>query len=156
MEREEEGVLATAQRRASVVWEGSLSEGSGTLTAQDSGVIEEAPVTFASRTEVPEGKTSPEELIAGALATCYAMSLSNLLVQKKDTSPQRLEVEAVCAFDDEQLKVTAVDLDVRAEVPGIDAGEFESVAQEAEQACPVANALRGNVEIRLQASTRGE
>lgn len=101
--------MATAERRASVVWEGGLADGSGTLNAQDSGVMEEAPVTWASRTEVSEGKTSPEELIAAALATCYAMSLSNLLVQKKDKSPERLEVEAVCAFDDEQLKVTGLD-----------------------------------------------
>ena len=144
--------MATAERRASVVWEGSLADGSGTLNAQDSGVMEESPVTWASRTEVPEGKTSPEELIAAALASCYAMSLSNLIVQKKDKSPERLEVEAVCAFDEEQLKVTSVDLDVRGEVSGLDGGEFESVAQEAEQACPVANALRGNVEIRLQTS----
>ncbi len=95
--------MATAERRARVVWEGDLASGTGTLNAQDSGVIEEAPVTFASRVEIPEGKTSLEELMACAHATCYAMALSHTLAQKKDISPKRLEVEAVCAFDVEQM-----------------------------------------------------
>jgi lipoyl-dependent peroxiredoxin len=69
----------------------------------------------------------------------------------KDAPPVWLEVDAVCTFDDEQLKITTMDLDVRGEVPGLSEEEFESAAHEADQGCPVSNALRGNVEIRVQA-----
>lgn len=142
--------MANVERRAHVVWEGDLANGSGRLTEEDSGAMRDAPVTFASRVQSPEGMTSPEELIASAHATCYAMALSNALAEK-DTPPQRLEVEAVCTLDDEQLKITTVNLDVRGEVPGISDEEFDSATREAEQLCPVSNALRGNVEISLQA-----
>jgi osmotically inducible protein OsmC len=142
--------MANVERRAHVVWEGDLFSGSGTLTEDSSKAMEEAPVTFASRVERPDGKTSPEELIASAHATCYAMALSNTLAEK-DAPPVRLEVEAVCTLDDEALKITTMDLEVRGEVPGIDDEEFEDAARQAEQICPVSNALRGNVEIQLQA-----
>jgi osmotically inducible protein OsmC len=69
--------MANVERKAHVVWEGNLANGSGRLTGEDSRAIREAPVTFASRVEQPEGTTSPEELIASAHATCYAMTLSN-------------------------------------------------------------------------------
>ncbi len=142
--------MANVERRAHVVWEGNLASGSGRLTEEDSGVLREVPVTFASRVEQPEGKTSPEELIAAAHATCYSQALSANLA-RKDAPPVRLEVEAVSTFDDEQLKITAMDLNVRGEVPGMRDEEFESAAREAEQECPVSNALRGNLEIRVQA-----
>lgn len=140
--------MANVERRAHVVWEGDLASGSGRLTEEDSGTIREAPVTFASRVERPEGMTSPEELIASAHATCYAMALSNTL-SEKGTPPERLTVDAVCTLEDEALKITTVELDVRGEVPGIGDEEFEDAAREADQTCPVTNALRGNVEIRL-------
>jgi osmotically inducible protein OsmC len=142
--------VANVERRAHVVWEGDLANGSGRLTEESSRALEEAPVTFASRVEQPEGKTSPEELIASAHATCYAMALSNTLAGK-DTPPERLTVDAVCTFDDEQLKITTMNLDVRGEVPGLSEEEFENAAREADQVCPVSGALRGNVEIRVQA-----
>jgi len=147
---EKEETMANVERKAHVIWEGDLAGGNGTLTEEDSGALSEAPVTFASRTQAPEGKTSPEELIASAHATCYAMALSNTLAEK-DAPPVRLEVDAVCVLDDQQLKITTVDLDVRGEVPGMNEEEFEDATREAEQLCPVSNALRGNVEIRLQA-----
>ncbi len=137
-----------------MVWEGNLASGSGRLTEEDSGVLREVPVTFASRVEQPEGKTSPEELIASAHATCYAMALSNTLAEK-GTPPERLMVDAVCTLDDEALKITAMDLDVRGEVLGIGEEEFEDAAREADEICPVTNALRGNVEIRLNTRLNG-
>jgi osmotically inducible protein OsmC len=140
--------MAMVEREAHVVWEGDLAEGSGSLS-EGSGVLQDSPVTFASRVEQPDGKTSPEELIAAAHATCYAMALSHTLAGK-DTPPERLEVDAVCTLDDEQLKITTMGLEVRGKVPGIGEDEFENAAREAEQLCPVSNALRGNVEIRLQ------
>lgn len=142
--------MANIERRAHVVWEGDLASGSGTLTEESSEALKEAPITFASRVESPDGKTSPEELIASAHASCYAMALSNVLAGK-DAPPTRLEVGAVCTFDDEQLKITAVNLDVRGEVSGMSDEEFEESTHEADQVCPVSSALRGNVEIRIQA-----
>lgn len=146
--------MANVERRASVVWEGDLAGGNGTLTEEDSGVLSNSPVTFASRTQQPEGKTSPEELIASAHATCYAMALSHTLAEGGN-APEKLEVSAVCTLDDEALKITTVDLNVRGSVSGMSGGDFENAAQQAEQLCPVSNALRNNVEIRLNASLEG-
>jgi osmotically inducible protein OsmC len=147
--KEEE--MANAERRAHVVWEGDLPGGNGSVTADSSKVLEEVPVTWASRVERPDGKTSPEELIAAAHASCYSMAFSNVLAQK-DAPPVRLEVEAVATFDADQVKITTVDLNVRGEVPGMSDEEFDAAAHEADQACPVSNALRNNVEIRLNTS----
>ena len=146
--------MANVERRAHVVWEGDLGSGSGRLTAEDSGALREAPVTFASRVERPEGMTSPEELIASAHATCYAMALSNTLAEK-GTPPERLTVDAVCTLDDQTLKITTMNLDVLGEVPDIGDEEFEDATREADQICPVTNALRGNVEIQLNARLDG-
>lgn len=141
--------MATVERNARVVWEGDL-KGSGNVTG-GSGALNELPVTFASRVESPDGKTSPEEMIAAAHATCYAMAFSNVL-SEKGSDPERLTVSASCYLDDGQLKITAVDLDVQGQVSGMDQSGFERAANEAEQACPVSNALRGNVEIRVNAT----
>jgi osmotically inducible protein OsmC len=109
------------------------------------------PVTWASRTERPDGKTSPEELIAAAHASCYAMALSNTLAEMGN-EPEELNISAVCTFDADQVKVTTMVLDVRGRVPGLDAEGFQNAAEQGEQACPVSNALRGNVDIQLNAS----
>lgn len=146
--------MATVERSSHVLWEGDLAEGGGTFSAATSGAMEGYPVTFAARVQSPDGKTSPEEMIAASHATCYAMALANTLSQKGD-SPQRLTVDAVCSFDDEALKITAVDLDVTGEVPGVTPDYFEQAAREAEQACPVSGALRDNVEIRLKTHLEG-
>ena len=142
--------MANVERTAHVVWEGDLMKGSGTFTG-GSGALEEMPVTFASRVQQPEGKTSPEELIASAHATCYAMALSNTLADA-GSPPDRLEVDAVCTLDDGALKITTVNLDVRGTVSGLDQDGFEEAARNAEQVCPVSNALRNNVDIQLNAS----
>jgi len=108
-------------------------------------------VTWASRTERSEGKTSPEELMAAAHGSCFAMALSNVL-DEGGTPPERLEISAVCTFDVHNVKVSSVDLDIRGRVPGIDAGGFKSAVEQANQGCPVSNALRGNVEVRINAT----
>jgi osmotically inducible protein OsmC len=140
--------MANAERKARVVWEGDLLNGNGALTAESSGVLQDTPVTWASRTANPEGKTSPEELIAAAHAACYAMVLS-LTLANNGNDPGTLQVEAVCTFDDEAAKVTTSELYVSGEVPGLDAAGFEEIAKQAEPHCPVSNALRNNVDIRL-------
>ena len=141
--------MATAERRAEVVWEGDLPQGNGRFTV-GSGALGEQPVPWTSRSERSDGKTSPEELIA-AHGACFAMALSNVLAEG-GTPPERLEITAMCTFDVDNVKVSSVDLDIRGHVPDIDAEGFQSVVEQADQGCPVSNALRGNVEIRVNAS----
>ena len=142
--------MATAERRAEVVWEGDLPQGNGRFTV-GSGALGEQPVTWTSRTERSEGMTSPEELMAAAHGSCFAMALSNVL-DEGGTPPERLEISAVCTFDVHNVKVSSVDLDIRGRVPGIDAEGFQSAVEQANEGCPVSNALKGNVEIQLNAS----
>ena len=143
--------MALAERTAEVVWNGNLTQGSGTVTV-GSGAVGQLPVTFAARTESSDGKTSPEELIAAAHATCFAMVMANNL-NKAGTPPEQLTVTATCTLDRvaSGLKITTMDLRVRGRVPGIDQTTFEEQARTGEQGCPVSNALRGNVEIRVTA-----
>ena len=143
--------MATAERRANVVWKGNLFEGSGTFDLASSEAVSDLPVTWASRTERPDGKTSPEELIAAAHASCFAMAFSNTLAEQGN-EPEELNISAVCTFDADQLKVTTMVLDVSGRVPGLDAEGFQNAADQAEQVCPVSNALRGNVDIQVNAS----
>jgi osmotically inducible protein OsmC len=142
--------MATAERRAEVVWEGNLFRGNGRFTV-GSGAFSEQAVTWASRTERSDGKTSPEELIAAAHGSCFAMALSNVLDQG-GTPPERLEISVVSTFDVDNVRVASSNLDIRGRVPGIDAEGFQSAVEQAEQGCPVSNALRGNVEMRVNAS----
>ena len=142
--------MATAERRAEVVWEGNLFQGNGRFTV-GSGAFSEQGVTWASRTERSDGKTSPEELIAAAHGACFAMALSNVLAEG-GTPPERLEISAVCTFDVDNVSVASVDLDIRGSVPGMEAEDFHNAVEQAHEGCPVSNALLGNVEIRRNAS----
>jgi lipoyl-dependent peroxiredoxin len=137
------------ERRADAVWEGSLMEGSGTITNTGSGALPELPVTWASRAESPEGRTSPEELIAAAHAACFAMALSHALAQGGDP-PERLETSATVTFEP-GTGITKSALTVRGRVPGIDEAAFKEAADGAKDGCPVSGALKGNVELTLDA-----
>jgi osmotically inducible protein OsmC len=142
-----------AVSRASAVWEGDLTGGSGRVSVA-SGAFPELPVTWAARIERPDSKTSPEELIAAAHAACYAMAFSNTLATAGH-APERLSVDAVThltPLEGGGVGITRTDLAVRGRVAGIDQAEFERLAAEGEHGCPVSNALRGNVEIRLKAT----
>jgi osmotically inducible protein OsmC len=110
-------------------------------------------VTWSSRTEASEGRTSPEELIAAAHATCFSMAFSNGLA-KAGTPPNRLDTAATVTFEKSEsgFKVTKSALTVRADIPGISEDEFQVAAAEAKEGCPVSQALQGNVEITLEAS----
>jgi osmotically inducible protein OsmC len=144
--------MAEAKRTANVTWQGGLIDGSGVITGTGSGALSNLPVTWASRTERSDGKTSPEELIAAADASCFAMALSFGLAQSGNP-PARLEISATCTLTlDGGPKVASIDLDVRGEVPGIDQAAFEQAAQGAAQNCPVSTALKGNVEVRVTAT----
>jgi osmotically inducible protein OsmC len=140
-----------AERTAKTIWKGTLTDGQGELTLESSGLLSGTPVTWASRTEEPGG-TSPEELLAGAQAACYAMALSNTLAQQ-GTPPDTLEISATCAFEkkDGGFAVTTMDIAVRGAVPGMDATAFKEAAETAKEGCPISNAIRENVQIGLTA-----
>jgi osmotically inducible protein OsmC len=142
-----------AERIARAVWNGDLMSGSGTLSTRSSSVLADTPVTWAARTESPEGKTSPEELLAAAHASCYAMAFSATL-GRRGTPPERLDVTATATFDrvGEGFKVTTMALTVRGKVPNLDQAGFAEAAQAAEQGCPISNALRNNVAISVNAT----
>jgi osmotically inducible protein OsmC len=142
--------MAIADRTANTVWEGGLARGKGT-TSLKSGATDDLPVTWASRTERSDGKTSPEELIAAAHASCFAMALSHELGEAGN-EPERLEVSSTVTLDevDGAPTVTTSKLTVRGRVPGIDQEAFEKAAQGAGENCPVSRAL-GGVDIQVDA-----
>src|SRR5262245_1807915 len=138
------------ERRAEAGWEGSLIEGSGTITSTGSGALAQLPVTWASRAESPDGRTSPEELIAAAHAACFAMALSHALAQEGNP-PERLETSATVTFVP-GTGITKSALTVWGRVPGIDGVAFKEAAEGAKDGCPVSGALQGNVELTLDVS----
>jgi osmotically inducible protein OsmC len=139
----------STERRADVVWQGDLIHGSGTIESTTSGAIGPFDVTWASRSEDPAGKTSPEELIAAAWASCFAMALSNVLA-KGGNPPERLETSATVTFQPGE-GITKGALTVRATVPGLDADAFAEAAEDAKKNCPVSKALTGVPEVALVA-----
>jgi osmotically inducible protein OsmC len=142
--------MAMAERTATTAWDGDLPHGSGTVTGT-SGAFE-LPVTWASRTQRSEGKTSPEELIAAAHAACYSMALSHGLGEAGNP-PEHLDVSSKVTLDlvDGAPTVTKSELTVRGRVSGIDQAGFEQAAFDAGRNCPVSRALSG-IEITVDAA----
>ena len=138
------------ERSASVVWHGDLLSGGGTIAAAPSGAFGPLDVTWASRSEEPDGRTSPEELIASAWAACFAMALSNGLA-KGGTAPDRLETSATVTFQPGEGLIKGA-LTVRGTVPGIDEAGFAAAAEDAVQNCPVSKALAGIPDVSLEAT----
>ena len=138
------------ERTAEVTWQGSLFEGSGTIERVGSGVFGPLDVTWASRAEEPDGRTSPEELIAAAHAACFSMALSNGLAQA-GTPPELLETSATVTFVPGS-GITKVALRVRGTVPGSDESDFVEKAEAAKEGCPVSKALAGVPEITVDAA----
>jgi osmotically inducible protein OsmC len=139
------------QKTAKATWEGTLAEGSGHVSL-GSGAVSDLAVTWKDRAEGGAG-TSPEELIAGAHASCVLMALAAELA-RAGTPPARLESEAKATFDKvgEGFAITKMELRIRGQVDGIDEYSFVEVAQGAKENCPVSQALSGNVEITLNAA----
>jgi osmotically inducible protein OsmC len=135
-------------RKADAHWEGSLLEGKGQVTFGSSN-LGTHEVTWASRAEDPDGRTSPEELIAGAHSTCYSMSLS-LALARNDTPADSIDTHAEVDFQPGQ-GITGIRLTVRASVPGVTADQFAGFAEEAKNNCPVSKALTGTT-ITLDAA----
>jgi osmotically inducible protein OsmC len=139
-----------ATRRATATWEGDLAEGHG-KTELESGVAGALDVNWQARTE-GGAETSPEELLAAAHAACFSMALSHELSQAGN-EPTRLSVAAAVSFEPVEggFGVTQSRLKVRGVVPGIDREAFEQAAQAAGEGCPISGALKGNVDISVEA-----
>jgi osmotically inducible protein OsmC len=127
-------------RQAHTVWEGNLTEGTGTVTFDSSG-IGDYPVSWPSRAEQANGRTSPEELIAGAHSSCFSMALSHGLTQAGNP-PARLTTQAEVTFQP-GTGITGIHLTVEGEVPGLDEAAFVKAAEDAKANCPVSQALSG-------------
>jgi osmotically inducible protein OsmC len=142
-----------AKRQARAVWNGDLATGSGAVSAVTSGKFNALGVSWAARTEAPQGKTSPEELLAAAHASCFAMALSGGLA-KSGTPPFKLEVTSTITFDKvgESWTVVSSELEVTGEVPGIDAAAFAKAAEGAKDGCPISRALKNNVKLSVRAT----
>jgi len=140
-------------RRAAVNWRGDLATGAGTLTAATSGAFSKIPVTWASRTESADGRTSPEELLASAHASCYSMAFSSDLT-KAGFKPDSLDVSSEVTFDQVDGKWTVVSskLTVHGRVPGLDQKKFAEIAAGAKDGCPISRAIAGNVALSVEAT----
>ena len=142
-----------ATRTATVTWTGTLAEGAGTVSAGSSELFTDLPVSWASRTEEVDGRTSPEELLAAAHASCFAMALSGGLA-RAGTPPDHVHVSATVTFAQvgEAWTVTRSELDVVGTVPGLDEAGFDAAAQTAKEGCPISRALAGNVETSVHST----
>jgi lipoyl-dependent peroxiredoxin len=138
-----------ATRTATTRWEGSLQEGAGRVTLESSG-IGTYDVSWPARTEEPNGKTSPEELIAAAHSSCFSMALSGALA-KAGTPPTSLDTKAEVTFVPGE-GITTVHITVVGTVEGLDAEGFKAAAEGAKENCPVSQALKGGPKITLDAS----
>ena len=136
-------------RTAKVTWTGSLMEGGGRIEGVDSGAFGPLDVTSASRAEDPAGRTSPEELIAAAWASCYSMALSHALAGA-GTPPERLETSVTVSFQPGE-GITKAAIIVVGGVPGVDQDTFVEHAEGAKVNCPVSKALTGVPEVTLDA-----
>jgi lipoyl-dependent peroxiredoxin len=143
-------------RTATVTWNGDLASGSGTVSAGTSELFTDLPVSWASRTGDFEGRTSPEELLAAAHASCYAMAFSADLA-RAGGRPEHLHVEAEVTFDKvgDAWSVVSSRLIVVGHVEGMSAEQFEQVAAGAKDGCPISRALKGNVEMSVEATLEG-
>jgi len=140
-------------RRATATWSGDLLSGRGTVTAATTGIFRDQPTTWASRTEEPAGVTSPEELLAAAHASCFSMACSNNLA-KAGTPVERLEVEVNITADKREAGWTVISsaIVVRGVVPGATQESFAAAANDAKDGCPISRALKGNVEMTVEAT----
>jgi lipoyl-dependent peroxiredoxin len=146
----------SAIRRAEVAWSGDLATGKGTVSAVSSHAIIDLPISWAARTESPGGKTSPEELVAAAHSSCFAMAFSADLA-RAGTPPERLSVSADVTFDKVEAgwRVVSSHLTVRGVVPGISNDAFVAAAEKARDGCPISQALKGNVALSVDAALEG-
>ena len=140
-------------RSANATWRGNLLEGSGSVSSGTTEHLRDLPMSWNARTADPEGLTSPEELLAAAHASCFSMALSNILAKAGFTAEQ-LDVNATVGADKREAGWTVISskLTVRGRVPGADQQAFQKAAEEAKDGCPISRALKGNVELSVEAT----
>jgi len=146
--------MATFSRKVTVDWSGSIMEGKGSAKAGTGAFT--LPVTFPSRVGEPAGQTSPEELMAASHAACYAMALNATLGRKQASAARTLVTATVTADKSETgIKLLSSKLTVVAEgLKGLENSQFADVAREAESKCPISNALRGTLQIDVEAEAK--
>jgi len=146
--------MATFSRTVTVDWSGPIMEGKGVAKAGTGAFT--LPVTFPSRIGEPAGTTSPEELMAASHAACYAMALNATLGRKQASAARTLITATVTADKSETgIKLVSSKLKVTAEgLKGIESSQFADVAREAEKGCPISNAIRGNLQIEVEADVK--
>jgi lipoyl-dependent peroxiredoxin len=148
--------MPRVQREANVTWEGNVARGNGAISAA-SGAFEKLPYSLASRIERPEGKTSPEELLAAAHAGCYAMSLAGELAGRSSV-PEHLDVRAVVTLDqvaDGSHRIVASEIHARARVTGVTEGELQEVAEAADKGCPLSALIGASARVTVHATLKG-
>jgi osmotically inducible protein OsmC len=140
-------------RSANATWQGNLTEGKGSVSSATSERLVDLPVSWNARTADAEGLTGPEELLAAAHASCFSMALSNTLFKAGFTA-ERLDVNATVAADKRDAGWTVISshLTVRGWVPGADDAAFQEAANSAKDGCPISRALKGNVELSVDAT----
>lgn len=140
-------------RRAQAFWQGDLPTGKGAVSVTTSGIFSDLTITWSARTEDSDGLTSPEELLAAAHASCFAMASSNNLA-KAGFPVTRSDVSAEVTADRREAGWTVISshLTLRARVPGIDEATFRQAVEGARDGCPISRAIKGNVEITLDAT----
>lgn len=143
--------MAIASRSTTTTWEGDLPSGKGTLSQSSSSVLDNQVVTWGSRTRAPEGKTSPEELLAAAHSSCFAMAFNDRLSQDKIV-PNRLEVTAEVTLDevDGNPTITTSKITLKADIDNISEEAFKAAVSDAESGCPVSR-LYASAEITVDA-----
>jgi lipoyl-dependent peroxiredoxin len=149
--------MPRVQRDATVTWEGNLARGSGAISAA-TGAFAALPYSLATRVEKPDGKTSPEELLAAAHAGCYAMSLAGELT-RAGSAPEHLDVRATVTLDqvaDGSHQIVGSELHARARVTGIDQETFERVAQVASDRCTFSKLITASGTVTVNATLEGE
>jgi len=141
-------------REAALTWEGNVARGAGTITAASSGAYDALPYTLASRISTPEGKTSPEELLASAHGACFTMSLASELATA-GTPPERLDIRCVVTMDEVEGKghqIVHSQIDAHGTVPGCDEAGFAQAAEAADAGCPFSALIRASATVGVTAS----
>jgi len=140
-------------RSANATWRGNLLEGEGEVSSATSAHLQNLPVSWSARTEDPKGLTSPEELLAAAHSSCFSMALSSNLA-KAGFRAEQLDVNALVTFDKLEAGWTVISshLTVKGRVPGASQADFQAAAEAARDGCPISRALKGNVQLSVDAT----
>ena len=148
--------MPRVRRAAEVIWEGNLARGGGRITA-DTGAFANLPYSAATRVGAPDGKTSPEELLAAAHAGCYAMSLAGEL-SRAGTPPERIDVRAVVTLDEvpgQGHRIVGSEIRVCVRVEGVEAADLERVATTADEGCPFSALIRASGSVSVKTELEG-